>query len=69
MRAYLYTWGEGRMTAEGEFIPCRVESLDVGYIDGMMCVATSSVVSSCVRCSCKGMPNAVLMHPLVMDNL
>lgn len=48
MRAYLYTWGEGRMTAEGEFIPCRVESLDVGYIDGMMCVAASSVVSSCV---------------------
>ncbi len=38
VRAYLYTWGEGRMTAEGEFIPCRVESLDVGYIDGMMCV-------------------------------
>ena len=37
VRAYLYTWGEGRMTAEGEFIPVRVESLDVGYIDGMMC--------------------------------
>jgi len=36
VRAYLYTWGEGRMTAEGEFIPVRVESLDVGYIDGMM---------------------------------
>ena len=39
VRAYLYTWGEGRMTAEGEFIPVRVESLDVGYIDGMMCAA------------------------------
>ncbi len=34
--AYLYTWGEGRMTAEGEHIPVRVEVLDVGYIDGMM---------------------------------
>ena len=49
MRAYLYTWGEGRMTAEGEFIPCRVESLDVGYIDGMMCVAVSSVMTSRVH--------------------
>ena len=34
--AYLYTWGEGRMTAEGEHIPVRVDVLDVGYIDGMM---------------------------------
>lgn len=55
VRAYLYTWGEGRMTAEGEFIPCRVESLDVGYIDGMMCVAVSSVMTSCVLRSSENM--------------
>ena len=30
------------MTAEGEFIPVRVESLDVGYIDGMMCATVPS---------------------------
>ena len=28
--------GEGRMTAEGEHIPVRVESMDIGYIDGML---------------------------------
>ena len=33
---YLYTWGEGRITAEGERIPVRVESLYVDYIDGML---------------------------------
>ena len=57
VRAYLYTWGEGRMTAEGEFIPVRVESLDVGYIDGMMCAAFdltpgSVILSRSKRASC-----------------
>ena len=28
------------MTAEGEHIPVRVESLDIGYIDGMLCAHT-----------------------------
>ena len=28
--------GEGRTTAEGEHIPVRVESMDIGYIDGML---------------------------------
>lgn len=32
----MYTWGEGRVTAEGERIPVRVEPLDVDYIDGML---------------------------------
>lgn len=54
MRAYLYTWGEGRMTAEGESIPVRVESLDVGYIDGMMCFS-----SSCFRPLAEGLPPSV----------
>ena len=36
MKAYLYTWGEGRNTAEGEHIPVRIESLDIGYIDGQL---------------------------------
>ena len=35
-RRYLYTWGQGRVTAEGESIPVRVEALDVDYIDGML---------------------------------
>ena len=35
--AWLYSWGEGRHTAEGEHIPCRIEALEIGYIDGMMC--------------------------------
>lgn len=33
---YLYTWGDGRVTAEGERVPVRVEALDVDYIDGML---------------------------------
>ncbi|KAK9825397.1 hypothetical protein WJX81_000403 [Elliptochloris bilobata] len=35
-KAYLYTWGQGRTTSEGEFIPVRVEELNIGYIDGML---------------------------------
>ena len=30
---------QGRLTAEGEFIPVRIEQLEIGYIDGMLCVA------------------------------
>lgn len=36
VRAYLYTWGEGRITAENERIPVRVESIELDYIDGML---------------------------------
>lgn len=36
VKAFLYTWGAGRVTAEGERIPVRCEPLDIGYIDGMM---------------------------------
>lgn len=36
VKAYLYTWGDGRVTAEGERIPVRVEPLEVDYIDGML---------------------------------
>ena len=36
VKAYLYTWGQGRITAEGEKIPVRVEPLEVDYIDGML---------------------------------
>lgn len=34
--AYLYTWGDGRTTAEGEFLPFRADPLNIGYVDGMM---------------------------------
>ena len=37
--AYLYTWGEGRITSEGENIAVRTEQLEIGYIDGMLCAA------------------------------
>jgi len=36
VRAYLYTWGDGRKTAEDEKIPVRVESIELDYIDGML---------------------------------
>ena len=36
VKAYLYTWGAGRTTAEGEHIPVRIEELDIGYIDTML---------------------------------
>ena len=36
VRAYLYTWGEGRISAEGERIPVRVEPIELDYIDGML---------------------------------
>jgi hypothetical protein len=36
VKAYLYTWGDGRVTAEGEQIPVRVEPLQVDYIDGQL---------------------------------
>ena len=36
VKAYLYTWGEGRNTAEGEHIHQRIESLDIGYNDGQL---------------------------------
>lgn len=34
--AYLYTWGDGRTTAEGEYIPFRADPLNIGYVDGML---------------------------------
>ncbi|KAL4858599.1 G protein-activated inward rectifier potassium channel 4 [Chlorella vulgaris] len=36
VKAYLYTWGEGRVTAEGERIQVRCEQLYIDYIDGML---------------------------------
>jgi hypothetical protein len=36
LRMYLYTWGEGRVTAENERVPVRVESIELDYIDGML---------------------------------
>ena len=30
VKAFLYTWGAGRTTAEGEFIPVRIEELQIG---------------------------------------
>lgn len=32
VKAYLYTWGAGRTTAEGEFIPVRIEELNIGEL-------------------------------------
>lgn len=34
--AYLYTWGDGRTTAEGEYLPFRADPLSIGYVDGML---------------------------------
>jgi hypothetical protein len=34
VKAFLYTWGAGRTTAEGEFIPVRIEELQIGE-DGL----------------------------------
>ena len=36
VKAYLYTWGQPRYTAEGDRIPAKIEDLDIGYIDGML---------------------------------
>ena len=36
VKAYLYTWGKPRYTAEGDRIPAKIEDLDIGYIDGML---------------------------------
>jgi Inward rectifier potassium channel C-terminal domain len=36
VEGYLYTWGEGRVTAEGERIPVRCERLELGALDGML---------------------------------
>ena len=36
VKAFLYTWGKGRTTAEGEHIPARIEQMEIGYIDGML---------------------------------
>ncbi|KAL0049466.1 hypothetical protein WJX82_003049 [Trebouxia sp. C0006] len=36
VKAYLYTWGPLRYTAEGDRIPAKIENLNIGYIDGML---------------------------------
>ena len=53
--AWLYSWGEGRVTAEGEHIPCRIEELEIGYIDGMMCAPTPASCFQCIPTSCMGL--------------
>lgn len=36
VKGYLYTWGKGRTTAEGEHIPTRIEQMEIHHIDGML---------------------------------
>lgn len=36
VKAFLYTWGKGRITAEGEHIPARIEQMEIHHIDGML---------------------------------
>ena len=36
VKAFLYTWGRGRTTAEGEHIPARIEQMEIHHIDGML---------------------------------
>ena len=45
--AYLYTWGEGRVTSEGEHICVRTEDLEIGYIDGMLCAPCPRLLLHC----------------------
>lgn len=33
MRAFLYTWGGGRVTAEGEHIPFRMDPIELQHAD------------------------------------
>lgn len=62
--AYLYTWGEGRITSEGESIAVRTEELEIGYIDGMLCapLPTPSQVSSLSLCCAVAHPGWCLLH-------
>ena len=36
IRAFLFTWGGGRVTSEGEAIPVRVERLPLGAVDSII---------------------------------
>ena len=36
INAYLYQWGAGRTTAEGEFLPVRSEQLELDNIQGQL---------------------------------
>jgi hypothetical protein len=36
VKCFLYTWGKGRTTAEGEHIPVRIEQMEIHHIDGML---------------------------------
>lgn len=36
LKAFLYTWGEGRVTAEDEHITVRCEELDISQLDGQV---------------------------------
>lgn len=40
LHAYLYTWGDGRQTLEGEHIPVRVEPLELINIESMLLLPT-----------------------------
>ena len=37
---FLYTWGDGRLTLEGEHIPVRIEPMDVGNVESMLLLPT-----------------------------
>jgi hypothetical protein len=36
VKCFMYTWGKGRTTAEGEHIPVRIEQMEIHHIDGML---------------------------------
>lgn len=38
--AYLYTWGAGRNSLEGEHIPVRVEAMELSHIQSMLLIPT-----------------------------
>lgn len=43
VKAYLYTWGKGRTTAEGEHIPTRIEQMEIHHIDGMLVSSDTNI--------------------------
>jgi hypothetical protein len=75
VRAYLYTWGDGRHTAEGEFIPVRAHlSPDSCHhaqhassglpMNTLWCTCVTTAYSA--GCTCHSMCHAALDHDLQM---